>query len=300
MYILWEALHFLLNCKEYKEYRKSLFSTLFNVKYAIGEKLLIESSIEIGIRYDVFNIDSNFIRLSDRAIHNFRDLENVTIFIRIFLRDYLLTNKPFWLFFFDEDSNVFEDLIPDKWVEILNTGNLLNFKHEDVVNWWTDLFDRIEIDDEKFRKEIGNLGEELTIKYESERLSSEGITTFDDDIRWMAKISDKYGYDIASLSGSLNPTNPRKPIMIEVKATQSSNLSKNRFFVTRNEWTTAVNNPGSYFFYLWFGIDLKNRKTKSGPKIILAEDLLKRFPVDQNRDFQWELCTVSLNSYDLP
>jgi hypothetical protein len=93
----------------------------------------------------------------------------------------------------------------------------------------------------------------------------------------------------------MNRTAPEKPIMIEVKGTQSENINHLRFYVTRNEWNTAISNIDSYYFYVWVGVDIKNQCKKIDPKIIPAIKLMNHFPEDQDSNFQWILSQVILN-----
>jgi hypothetical protein len=295
LYVLWETIRLLLRYTQVRDLLVNVTSTLFNIKYSIGDKNLITSSIEFGCKLNLLSQESVFIGLTEKAVIEYKDTNNITLFIRKLLKDYLILEKPLWLNFFDEDSKVFSDYIPAKWIDLLNAGDLLDFEHLAVINWWDDIVTKVEVDDDKFRKEVGNFGEELTIKYEMTRLANEQIYDFEKNIHWMAKISDKYGYDVASLSGSLNNAIPKGPIMIEVKATQSSNQDRVRFFVTRNEWTTAINNSDSYYFYIWLGVDLFHRSIKCGPKVIPAAKILNMFPIDQNQNIHWELSQVVLN-----
>lgn len=291
LYSLWEIVYFLnrsVNCKVNK---KQLLSTVDNVLYSIGNKIIIESSLELGLTLGLFNVNQNDIQLAKDFINkkfsfvNFED--NKFEFFRFVIEKSLLIEKPYWLAFLDQDLDIFSNYIPQIWVDLFNSAHLFDMSLKENRDWWEKIQNKLHEFDVENKKAIGDFGEELTINHELERLTSDQISNLDLNIKWVSKVSDYFGFDVLSVFGSLDCEDMYRKLKIEVKSSKSSDLSRFRFIVTRNEWEIAMQDLNSYYFYCWLGVNADKRSFKFGPKKIPASSLVDIFPIDQDPSCKW-------------
>jgi hypothetical protein len=113
---------------------------------------------------------------------------------------------------------------------------------EDVMKWWDALAQAVRADNDSSRLLQGREAEQLTIAYETQRLSLLGITALP---RWVALDDNSAGYDVHSFDEG-----PVEPIakLIEVK---SCARRPSEIFLTRNEWETALEREPNYRFHIW-------------------------------------------------
>jgi hypothetical protein len=111
-----------------------------------------------------------------------------------------------------------------------------------VVTWWDSVsgFARLISDHEKM--EQGRAAEILTLEHERKRLQGIGI---DLEPGWPGFDDNFAGYDVLSYDLSEGGITNR---LIEVKSTT---LSPMRFYVTRNEWSKAMQAADAYIFHIW-------------------------------------------------
>lgn len=107
---------------------------------------------------------------------------------------------------------------------------------EDGVSFWDSLAARARGERDSRLTEIGRRGERLSLEYERARTGH--------DAKWIAINSNADGYDLLSVVSSTDS----RSLSVEVKA--SSQGLDGRFFVSRNEWETAVDRP-RHIFHLW-------------------------------------------------
>jgi len=88
-------------------------------------------------------------------------------------------------------------------------------------------------------KKLGEGGEELVLEYEREKLKEHPELL--SKIRHISKENDNAGYDIVSF------TEDGKEMFIEVKTTRGGKNTP--FFLSSNEFETAMNNVGKYYIY---------------------------------------------------
>jgi hypothetical protein len=112
---------------------------------------------------------------------------------------------------------------------------------DDIVAWWDRLQSESRAASSVSKTDQGRYAEKLSIAFEIERLKGLGI---DKRPVWMAVEDNTVGYDILSFD-----VGPAQPIsrLIEVKSFTGSP----RFFVTRNEWMTALKFSRRYVFHIW-------------------------------------------------
>jgi hypothetical protein len=118
-------------------------------------------------------------------------------------------------------------------------------------------------DDSRERKEIGAFTEQLAIKYETNRFQLHKMEYLIPLIKYIAKIDQTAGYDIASCR--CQGKNPEKRILIEVKGTRSSKV---QFIWSRNERRMAALHKTDYWIYCFTEVNIKKRTAK-GPLIII-------------------------------
>jgi len=108
------------------------------------------------------------------------------------------------------------------------------------------------IENAREKKNIGDGGEDLVMKYEMEKLKGLGIKKMPEHIS--KSIGDGLGYDILSYDKD------GKPMYIEVKTTKSG--SKTNFYVTINELTCSMENKENYYLYRLFDYEPNKDKAK--------------------------------------
>jgi hypothetical protein len=286
LYILWEAVSYLIKDRDHEVDRENLTSAIYNLLYIISSKNLINSSLDWSIDAGLLCANGAKIALSTRVESEYF-LDSRKEFFLNLLREYILAQKPYWVAFFSDDIETLSLLIPQPWLDLLNSADLLDFDKPETSKWWSLIISRFESFEKDNSKLVGNIGEKLTVDFELKRLRGENFNITHSSVIWASKFSDHFGYDISSTAGSLIKANPDQRIFIEVKASQSSYSPMFRFFLSRNEWETALKNPDTYFFYLWNDIDLENQKQPSTPCVLLARQIIDMIPFEKSDFCKW-------------
>ena len=211
---------------------------------------------------------------------------------------YVMKNNPFhWIVFFDEDFDAFKTAIPSNWIDLLAMARLLDVDDPDVSKWWKELLEKYQDYDENRNKKIGDVGEKLTIEHEMERLLLDGLSRPYSVVKWVSRFNDSSGYDIQSVRGELLRTlyEPADAIRIEVKSSAAATETNFRFFLTKNEWNTALSSIEAYYFYCWIGVDIEKSSAIKGPFIIPAKQLEDHVPNDRSDICEWTQCRLQLN-----
>jgi hypothetical protein len=102
----------------------------------------------------------------------------------------------------------------------------------------------------------GLVGEELVLQWEKDRLIKEGYDNLVEQIKWISKQTDTYGYDIESFQ--IQPNGEQKRIFIEVKTTVSKYDTD--FFVSANEVEKSNQLGSEYWVYRIFDCDSESPK----------------------------------------
>ena len=218
--------------------------------------------------------------------------------LRELLLPLILKIAPSWMAFSNLPLEERGLAIPPNAYEVLKKAGLLDTPLSyEAKKWWSALQQEdIEID-KKYRKMIGDIGEEITLKYEEDRLIKGCTQELSKIIDHVSKKNDNIGFDISSFFGCLQPKIhcPHENLMIEVKSTTSSGDSF-RFYLTRNEWEVANNNIDNYLFYMWRGINIEKRNSMHDEPTILSSKTISRYiPTDINKDGKWTECRIILN-----
>lgn len=161
---------------------------------------------------------------------------------------------------------------------------LESLPENDVVLWWDTLSSKIRFNYDQGKLERGRVAEKLSLDFETVRLTKLGI---DKAPRWIAIDDNTVGYDILSYdNGNFGPVNR----LIEVKSSIASPL---RFFITRNEWESALKYGQSYYFHIWnLSLPIPQLHERS------ALQVRKHIPEDNNRG-KWTIAEIPVGNGEM-
>ena len=288
-------------------------SNLIKVVYQsgkLGGTLPAKEGLKICLDYGLVKVNEDMLNLTEFTTSNIIPLcihEDPNIFALRALLFHLISYHNFhWLIFYDTDPIIFRESVfanDPEWSNILDNAKLFDYEDEDVNKWWSKILSKYEDYKEKTKKEIGDVGEKLTYHYELKRIDSDGFNPSKSFVKWASRISDRFGYDILSIRGRnfLNSKNEIDKIQIEVKSSDNSNIKMFRFFISKPEWRTALENIHTYFFFCWYGINVEKETAEDGPFVIPAVELIDHIPKDVSQLCDWSecRCVIDLSKYKL-
>jgi hypothetical protein len=151
--------------------------------------------------------------------------------------------RPEWITVIFSGRNLAARSLDPDVVQCFEVAGLFEeFPSDEVVEW----LDSLSIIAQGVRNADnmakGRQAERLSLNYERARLTSANI---DRQVEWVALNENAAGYDIRSwieLDGQILPK------LVEVKAHSGSRIS---FYITRNEWDTAMASHCPYVFQVW-------------------------------------------------
>lgn len=117
------------------------------------------------------------------------------------------------------------------------------------------------------QKEIGELGENLSIKYEKDRLKNNKLVLESNKIKHVSKHNVNLGYDIQSFNGKISDLT--YDFFIEVKARKQNIFS---FIISSNEIQAAKKLGNRYAIYFWNNLGYM---TPSKPTQIIYDPINK-------------------------
>jgi hypothetical protein len=178
--------------------------------------------------------------------------------LRLFISVLLLRHPPAWVAYWQGDPSSLDIVLPETSRELLDEAKVLAIPGTEDLEAWA-LWDALKATPPlellaEHRKAIGDAAETLSFNYEKERLIREGHPTLAARVRWLARESPAYGFDILSFCGSLRKTAPDRPLAIEVKGQAVAGLKQFTFFLTSHEWGTASALGEQYLLHLWDGV----------------------------------------------
>src|SRR6267143_1170464 len=185
--------------------------------------------------------------------------EPSTEVLRLFVSVLLLRYPPAWVAYWPGDPSSLDLVLPDTSRELLEEASVLKTAGTDDLETWA-LWDALKATPPLevlagHRKAIGDAAEELSFNYERARLTREGHPSLAARVRWVARESPAYGFDILSFCGtSKSFVSPERPLAIEVKGQAVAASKEFTFFLTRHEWGTALTLGGQYLLHLWDGV----------------------------------------------
>lgn len=265
--------------------------------YALGGKLPISRGYKICLNRRTIELDErskatvsddgfkliSSTSKSDPSSREMRDIVKMLIY----------ESKLSWVVFCSDDITAFKAAVPDNWEQILDDCGLFNMSDPEILKWWQALFFKYDQDKETKLKKIGEIGESLTYNLEKSRVLKDG---YDPSIKvsWAASIDDSLGFDILSIHGNYYKKENESPLYIEVKSSEFTNVESFKFFISRNEWDTALSFLEDYYFYCWIGVK-SNGTYDSGPYIISAIEIAPLVPEDKSEKGEWRACRMTIN-----
>jgi hypothetical protein len=205
--------------------------------------------------------------------------------LRLFTSVLLLRHPPAWVAYWQGDPSSLDLVLPDPSRQLLEDAGVLNKIGTDDLEAWA-LWDALkatppaEITAQQ-RKAIGDTAEELTFLHEKQRLTREGHPSLAARVRWVARESPAYGFDILSFFGSFkNPDAPHRPLAIEVKGHAVAGAREFKFFLTSHEWETALALKDQYLIHLWDGVrpGATAAATRTEPLLLFPHSLTGHIP----------------------
>lgn len=274
----------------------------------LGGTLPIREGLRLCLDYGFLRIAEERLRLSEaselRIVSKCSDEDPNTDVLREILAQILSQHNFDWLIYYDEDPDIFRTYITgvdSEWANLLDNAKLFQFDDEEVNSWWNRILVKYESNKELIKAKVGDVGEKLTYHHELHRVQADGIMPAKTFVKWASRISDRFGFDVLSIRGSLFGTlvNQKEKIQIEVKASEIPNIQNFRFYVSRGEWYKAQENLNSYYFYCWAGISIEHDSAQNGPYVIPAEALAAQIPKDVGTICSWSECrfVIDLSSY---
>lgn len=188
-------------------------------------------------------------------------------------------------------NSAIEAFVDSDTVQCLCELGLLDQTSEDTAEWWASLVNDAHAVDHEYLKRLGDMAEERSVAYEKTRLAASGYADLSDQVQWVSRIDESLGFDLLSFTGSA--PDPTDQLMIEVKACGHAQ-GRLRFFLTRNEWETALRNPDSWLVYFWRVSDLRSEQGGSPYRVVPVSELVPSVPVDVNPAGRWTVCEIRL------
>lgn len=167
----------------------------------------------------------------------------IPVFFRQTLSILIERTKPWWVRFATFGRERLRAALTVNEVQCFEAAELFsNAPDAEIMTWWDALAQAVRADDDSSGLFQGREAEQMTIAYETQRLSLLGITNLP---RWVALDDNSAGYDVHSFDQG-----PVEPIarLIEVK---SCARRPPEIFLTRNEWETAIEREPNYRFHIW-------------------------------------------------
>lgn len=234
--------------------------------------------------------------LGHEALAHFDDDEPNPGVLRLFASVLFLRHPPAWVAYWQGNPENIDLAIPDGNRDILREAGLLDGTEPKNIEAWA-LWNALRTAPPlevamAHRAAIGAAGEELTLGHERTRLQAEGFPELAARVRWVARESAAYGFDVLSYAGRMfSPGHPATPLAIEVKASASIARGRVEFYLTRHEWETARRFPGIYVVQHWSGVRPGTSPEALGtPLLLRAEQLSRHIPgtVGCGDECHWE------------
>ncbi|HEV8329331.1 MAG TPA: DUF3883 domain-containing protein [Nitrospiraceae bacterium] len=203
--------------------------------------------------------DDGAIRLTERGTYLLEITES-KICLREQLLDLILAEPPPWAKRIIQGRFEAFQAMPDAAQQCFRDCDLLQASDNDTVDWWDNASNSVRAERSRLNLEVGRKAEKLTLQFERERTGIDPI--------WHAIETSVAGFDVLSVVG---PGSERK-LKIEVKGSKLRR-SEASFYLTRNEWQTAVTSR-EFQFHLWLVHEV--------PKLLVvpAEELKPHVPKD--------------------
>jgi hypothetical protein len=180
--------------------------------------------------------------------------------LRLFITVLFLRRPPAWVAWWQGSPDEFEAVVPREEQRVMRDAGLLPQPPvEDPGGWaWWQALGRVPLPEHSgaARKQIGDAGEELTLSFERQRLRAQGYNDLAHSVRWIARESDAYGFDVLSYAGNDHPPlSANDRIAIEVKSTALPVIEHFPLFFTAHEWKVLSALGPRGVLHLWSAVD---------------------------------------------
>lgn len=205
--------------------------------------------------------------------------------LRVFLSVFLLRFPPAWVPYWQGDNSSLDVVLPDATKDLIEDARIPKDPSPGDIEMWA-LWDALTIVPQTeavaaMRKAVGDAGEALSFAYETARLNSEGYPELAGTIRWVARESPAYGFDILSFCGRTFHGSPERPLAIEVKAQSLVARPSFSLYISKHEWDTANLLGQGHIFHLWDGVSGSGDSVaaaRSRPNILRCTDFAVHMP----------------------
>jgi uncharacterized protein DUF3883 len=221
---------------------------------------------------------------------------------RLFISVLLLRDPPPWVAYWQGAPSTLALIVPESERDLLAEADLFPASHmSDLEAWsWWDALRVVPLPAETsaLRKVIGDAGEELSFRFEQQRLRADGFSDLAARVRWVARESPAYGFDVLSFHGATHGGDPRRPLAVEVKAISRPVVASLDFFLTAHEWSTASSLGPDYVIHFWDAVDPGPplRSSSRAPRVLANAQLSDHLPVEPScAKCAWESAHLSIN-----
>lgn len=195
--------------------------------------------------------------------------------LRLQLKHMIMGLRPNWTAQLSYGRVEATKSLPEDARQCFEEAGLLNGYDASTVEWWDTVASSARVVKDGGGNS-GRLAEQYSRAYEHDRVGMEPY--------WEGFESNFAGYDLLS---RIDRDSDRR-LLIEVKSTQNR-VREGSFFVSRNEWKTAIHST-NYVFHLW--------AMKPLPKlfVVAKEDLSHHIPSDRGKGM-WKEAWVPMSSF---
>jgi hypothetical protein len=189
--------------------------------------------------------------------------------------------RPLWMSAFPSGRQKVRSLLSENELQCFELGELFSdTPSKEVVGWWDLHASMARNDADKKRLEQGRYAESLSMRYEKARIGNR-VTTL--PIKWMALEDNSAGFDILSFAEAAGKGDFERKF-IEVKSTFGA---VSDWYLTRNEWNTALSHVDSYEFHLW-------KLPEEELTIFGVQEVLPHIPIESGYGL-WELIKIRVH-----
>lgn len=238
----------------------------------------IDEIIEIIQNLNIYK--SSYDYEAARSLIHDLELETITD-LRSLISLIIQFEIPSWIYQLQFGREIVAScLIDNQQIDVLqclkSAGLFMKEPDTSIVEWWDQLASFARSSEEKRKLKSGRIGEMLTLEYEAARIAKLNFKP-----KWVSVENNFAGYDVMSFEAS---SSGLKQKLIEVKSCKSRPVS---FYVTRNEWNSAVQFGDNYYFHIWY---LPNRKLIE----LTVSQVEKNIPVNRGVG-EWQTTLIDID-----
>lgn len=237
---------------------------------------IIEIIQSLNMYKSSYNYEAARILISDIDIETVADLRGLITLV-------IQKELPGWLYQLQFGREIVASCLRDNQeidaLQCLESAGLYSKEPDSsIVEWWDRLAGFARSSEESKKLKSGRIGEMLTLEYETRR-----ITEYNVKPKWVSIENNFAGYDVMSFDSSTSGINQK---LIEVKACKSRPIS---FYVTKNEWNSAITFGENYYFHIWY---IPQRKLIE----LTVQQVGKNIPLNCGSG-AWQTALIDVDSY---